>query len=165
MFHEPPRRRNPRLAGRNYSDAGVYFVTICVDGKHELLSSIHDSNVSLTEIGSIVDREWRHIPNAFPQTTIDEYVVMPNHLHGILVIGGTTDRKITLGNIIRQFKARVTNALRNELNEHELGLWQGRYHDHIIRGSDDLDRIRHYIRQNPASWEKDEYYPRKRLSE
>jgi putative transposase len=154
---EPRQRRNPRLAGRDYSAAGVYYVTICTLNKHEVFGSVAGAAVQLSTIGNIVDQEWSRLAESFKHLRLDVHVVMPNHLHGIIVLQEPSEKRITLGNIVRHFKANTTSRVRRELGDPEACNWQRNYHDHIIRSTVDLDRIRRYIIENPANWDRDEY--------
>ena len=127
----------------------------------------------LSEIGEIAQKFWIDIPNHFPAAGLDEIIVMPNHIHGIVVIdkcghgrndcrdaacgvSTTTDNHITtLGRIINSYKSAVSNICHK--NGFEFA-WQSRYHDHIIRDIKSLNRIRKYIIDNPAKWADDRNY-------
>ncbi|MSR87170.1 transposase [Candidatus Peribacteria bacterium] len=165
-------RKSTRLSGRDYAADGMYFVTICTVGREHLLGEIVCGNMVLNEFGEIADDCWRELPQHFPFVGIDAFVVMPNHVHGILEFGvppgpecrGTACRAPTrprafrdmvpgsLASVIAAFKSAATkriNILRNSCG----GIvWQRNFHDHIIRNADELGRIRHYIAQNPARW-------------
>ena len=133
------------------------------------LAPAHDGfpNVQLTRVGKIIERNWIEIPTHYPNARIDEYVIMPNHLHGILIIcqnqgnnsfkeRATARVAPTLGSIIGSFKSRcVVENLnfikKNELNE--IGkIWQRNYYEHVIRNDKELGEIRKYIRENPGKW-------------
>ena len=161
-------RRSIRLRGFDYSQVGTYFVTICTLDRTCLFGEVVDGAMRLNAKGTIVDELWREIPEHFSGALIDEYVIMPNHLHGILVfmaasIGapggviptttqGAMNRAPTLGEIVRAFKARVTREVGSTV-------WQRNYYEHIVRDDISLSRIRQYILANPARWELDRENP------
>jgi putative transposase len=159
MFNEPPRRKHVRFRDRDYSQPAVYYVTICADDHHEIFGAIDGTAVRLSAIGVIVDEEWKRLPESFPTIRIDEHVVMPNHLHAIIVTGPSTDKPVTLGTIIRRFKSGTTTRIKRELSDPEAAPWQRGYHEHVVGSSDDLERVRRYIRANPANWLADDYGP------
>jgi len=169
-------RQSMRLKGRDYSQEGHYFVTICTKNKIECFGEIINGKMELSEIGKIVNQCWLEIPKHFPDVTLDEYTIMPNHIHGIIVINANDDivgtqnfvslqqtnkfqRVIprSLGSIIRGFKIGATKWCRNN-NHHEFQ-WQKSFYDHIIRDEKSLDKIREYIRNNPSQWELDRNNP------
>jgi REP element-mobilizing transposase RayT len=151
-------RHSIRLRGYDYAQAGAYFVTLCVQGHAELFGQVAGGAVELTEIGRIVAEEWEYTPAMRPNVELDAFVVMPDHLHGIVVIAQRDDGAAapeaartrspahSVGAIVRGFKAAVVRRVGTPL-------WQRNYYEHIIRNDADLDRIRHYIATNPARWE------------
>ncbi len=142
-----------------------------------LASTLNDAaKPILTRIGEIIDRNWHGIPTHFPNINLDEYIIMPNHFHGILIIKSANKDEtacgrapasnappLSLGSIIGSFKSRcVVENLRfiEEYGLEEIGkIWQRNYHDQIIRNEDDLSRIRKYIIENPINWINDENNP------
>jgi putative transposase len=118
-----------------------------------------DGNVILSPIGQAVAEEWLRIPLSRPWIGLDEWVVMPDHMHGILIFRGETDgprdsnrlQSRSLGTVIGQFKADATRRIWGPLKRPDFA-WQTRFHDVILRKSEDLERVRAYIRQNPANW-------------
>ena len=164
-------RRTIRLKEYDYSKAGAYFVTICADEHENKFGEIIDGIMNLNESGEIAGSCWKAIPEHFPHTQLDDYVIMPNHVHGIIVIKQTMPvgannysplraakphgTSMTIGSIIRGFKIGVTKILRQ--NNLKKPVWQRNYYEHIIRDNDELNRIRKYIIDNPAKWEEDEY--------
>ena len=106
--------------------------------------------VLLNEYGKIVKPYWNQIPKQFSFARLDEYIIMPNHIHGIIVINESM--RESLSKIIRWFKGRVTYEIRKSGG---VFLWQGRFYEHIIRNKESLNRIRKYIRNNPKNWEFD----------
>jgi putative transposase len=175
--YEEKRRRSIRLAEYNYSDVGAYFVNICIRDRKSILGHIRNGDVDLSTIGEITHQCWKEIPNHFPNVELDAFIIMPNHLHGILILtdhcrgvqlnapDGTTANNLklispkqgTLSVIIRTFKAAVTTQCRKRKN-HFHG-WQRNYYEHIVRNEDVLDRIREYIVSNPLQWEFDRENP------
>jgi len=163
------RRRKPqRLAGYDYSLSGYYFVTICTKSKMEHFGTILDGKMILSSVGKVVDKIWISIPDYYENVTIDEYIVMPNHIHGIVVIDGvesgtghfpvpTNQRYGLLSKIINSFKFVVSKELRRNRMCPNFG-WHRSYHDHIIRNEESLHAIRQYIQSNPLKWQLDRYY-------
>lgn len=157
-----PERKLLRLQGWDYSGAGYYFVTICVqDRKNLLRRGAHCAPGSgfppLSEIGETVERTLLEIPDHYPNVKVDKYVVMPNHIHFILVLeprdGGRTmcAPTPTLSQVVRMMKETVTKRLGQKI-------WQNGFYDHVIRDEADHLRIWNYIDTNPTKWPEDEYY-------
>ncbi|MEP0761580.1 MAG: transposase [Chloroflexota bacterium] len=176
-------RRSLRLRGHDYAEAGAYFVTVCTGGRVCLLSTIVGGEVELSAVGQIVEEEWLRTPDIRPQVRLDEFVIMPNHLHAILEITETREPPVgaycntplreppgarspllrspsqTLGAIIRGFKGTTTrrvNALRQTPGAR---FWQRNYYEHIIRDEADLARLREYVVCNPGRWAEDDENP------
>ena len=162
------RRNSNRLQNYDYSQKGYYFVTICTKNRECLLGEISDGKMYLSAIGKIAENFWKEIQKHFPRTELDEYVVMPNHVHGIVIVNGVgvenfqplhRENKFqhviphSLGSIIRGFKIGVTKWCRN--NHCGQFEWQRNFYDRIIRNEHSLQRIREYIRMNPLKWEHD----------
>lgn len=168
MSFDPTRhhRRSIRLDGYDYTQAGAYFVTICVHDRLPMLANIDATVHALTPIGQIVARCWLALPRHFPNSALDAWVLMSDHLHGIIILcegavkpaapaavdqpNGT--RPGSLSAIIQNFKSistRKTNWLRRAPGA---PLWQRDYYEHIARDQADLERIRRYIAANPACW-------------
>ena len=170
-FHH---RRSIRLKDYDYSKAGAYFVTVCVWNRGCLFGEIKDGDMFLNELGDTVMKCWDSIPTHFPHVETDEFIVMPNHAHGIIVLSGvgaqfiapfrktTTENQgvmnhaPTVGKIVRAFKARCTHMINNVRNTPGLPVWQRNYYEHVIRDEKELDAIREYIRFNPQKWDEDE---------
>ena len=165
------RNRKPnRLKDYDYSQTGYYLVTICTQDRVNYFGGIEKGQMRLSDIGQIITDCWRRIPEHFRNTALDEFVVMPNHIHGIVVIVGNadlrslprdgtppqnTDRsKMYLSKIVHGFKSSVTRMVRKQWNNHGFG-WQKSFYDHVIRNDEDLHRVRAYIQNNPLNWELD----------
>jgi putative transposase len=152
--------------GYDYSEPSGYFVTICTRERRCLLREISEDKMILNDCGKMVETVWNELPLRFPTVKLDGYVVMPNHVHGIIILEqppvgaqfiapkGAINRVPTLGNIIRFFKACSSRQIRQKLSP--LFGWQRNYFDHVIRNDEDLNRIRQYIIDNPLSWALDE---------
>ncbi|HZF07173.1 MAG TPA: transposase [Thermoanaerobaculia bacterium] len=151
-----------RLAGWDYRWAGIYSVTICTRGRACWFGEIKAGQVELSPAGRAVAEEWRKIPRICLQVTLDEWIVMPDHIHGVLVFQGKPEKgqspaeasrlpAQSLGAIISQFKSKSTKRIRRDLGRPDFA-WQTRFHDTILRDPDDLERVRAYIRANPSRW-------------
>ena len=173
MAYDPalPRRRSLRLQAYDYAKAGAYFITIVTQDRRCLFGEIAAGEVRLNEVGRLVADTWQWLETRYPSVLMDEYVVMPNHIHGIIVMtgegGGTGDSRIAptqgrrgvgrkaLGNLIGAFKTVAAKRLNLARGTPGRRLWQRNYYEHVVRGEEDMDRIRAYIRDNPLQWEFD----------
>jgi len=172
-------RRSIRLQGYDYTQAGMYFVTICTHNRVCLFGNIVDEKMKINDAGQVVEKYWNEIPAHFPQVELFDFVVMPNHIHGILFIGDTPSERAkdfsplqqpprqqtsqrpcgtskTIGSVVRGLKIGVTKWIRNQTNIHDV--WQRNYWEHIIRNEPELQHIQEYISNNPAKWELDRMY-------
>ncbi|MBN2117756.1 MAG: hypothetical protein JW730_14365 [Anaerolineales bacterium] len=174
---EKHHRRSIRLKKYDYSQPGGYFITIVTYQRDCLFGEIIGSEMQLNDFGCIVDECWRAIPDHFPNVELGAYVVMPNHVHGIIVIhAGMAPNSApsvgaqhaaplqkpnvkpgSLGAIVRSFKSAVTHRIGREVNA--TGIWQRNYYEHVIRNHEDWDRIHRYIESNPSLWAEDEENP------
>ncbi len=173
-------RRSIRLREYDYSQSGAYFVTLCTWNRECFFGEIKNGEMLLNEYGEIAMKYWDAIPGHLPHVEMDEFIIMPNHIHGIVIIVGaqfiapfrkTTIEKQgvinkgvmnhapTVGEIVRAFKARCTNAINQIRNTLGISLWQRNYYEHIIRDEKELNRIREYIINNPLQWAEDENNP------
>ncbi len=173
------QRRSIRLRGYDYTQPGAYFVTVCTYRWKHMLGNVVDGRVVLNPFGKIVEEMWLKIADVRPHLSMDEYVVMPNHVHGIVMIhtrpenvGAThwvaptnkTDQPHgpapdSLGAIIGQFKAVATKGVNRTRDTPGRAIWQRNYYEHIIRNDKALNRIREYIHYNPRRWHLDRYNP------
>ncbi len=163
---EKPRRRSPRLQGYDYSQNGAYFVTICTQHRVCLFGEVVDGEMRLNDAGRMVELWWLKLPGKFPEVDIDLFVVMPNHFHGIVVLGTTGPVSAPLYTHLQWFKTMTTNAYIRGVKERDWEtfpgkLWQRSFHDHIIRSEKELNTVREYILDNPARWEDDTFHPAK----
>ncbi len=175
-----------RLDGFDYADHSAYFVTICTQDRLPLFGSIRDEMMLPNAAGIMLARWWAELPRKFRQVEIDEFVVMPNHAHGLLLINGpdvlirepdarigpdgdagTTVQmpNVPLSRIMQWFKTMTTNAYFSGVRDDgwqrvPSKLWQRGYYDHIVRRDEALNDIRQYIIDNPWKWAEDEHNPR-----
>ena len=166
-----PSRKSIRLSGYDYSQSGMYFITICSHGKLPIFGNIIAKILLLSEIGKIVNKEWQKTATIRRNIELDDYVIMPNHLHGIITIindkgRGTVHRAPTheifgkpttnsIPTIIRSFKATTTKQINILRNSPGSKVWQRGYYEHVIRNEEALERIRDYIVTNPENWSSD----------
>jgi len=156
-------RRSIRLKGYDYAQPGGYFVTFCVREHACELGQIIDGKMTLSDTGRIVHDFWIQIPVHFPNVSVDMFVVMPNHVHAILMIEGrggvTPPLRPTLGQIVAYYKHQTTAQI-NQLDDNAgVPFWQRGYYERIIRNERDLQAIRKYILENPLKWELDQENP------
>ncbi len=171
------RIESARLKNWDYGWNAAYFVTICTHCREHYFGDIKDGRMHLSEIGQLANKYWLEIPKHFPFVELDAFVVMPNHVHGIITINKPNDERDVetqnfaslpvepqnkfgpqsqnLASIIRGFKIGVT---KNARKIHADFAWQSRYHDHIIRNNASLERIRDYIINNALNWQEDKFY-------
>jgi putative transposase len=166
----PPihNRRSIRLAGYDYSQAGMYFVTLVSQNRECLFGKILDSEIEINAFGRIVMDIWNWLSSQYPYVELDQCCIMPNHFHGIIVINDTrrggsrtaptqpSTLSKPLGRLIGAFKTVSTKQINNLRQTPGLVVWQRNYYEHIIRNEKELNRIRQYIIDNPANWVKDE---------
>ncbi len=171
LFRDEYRIATTRLKQWDYTKAGYYFVTICTKDRECFLGEIIEGKMILSDIGLIVREEWLKTEKIRANLFLDEWVIMPNHIHGIIVIrnnsGVETPRRGvstaatllpgSLGSIIGQFKSKCTRRI--WVAGHRHFAWQSRFFDHIIRGDASLQRIKEYIMNNPVLWSRDRNHP------
>lgn len=164
-------RRSIRIKEYDYTQPGGYFITIVTYHRDLLFGEIVNEEIRLNEFGQIIDECWRAIPDHFPNVELGAYVVMPNHIHGIIIIHDGRGRiyraptqeqfqKPVAGSIptiIRTFKSAATRRIGRELNA--TGIWQRNYYEQVIRNHKDWDRIHRYIESNPSMWAQDNENP------
>ena len=176
LFKNKYRIESIRLPGYDYSQPGAYFITIVTHNRQCLFGNIVDGKMILNEYGELVKNEWLKTGVIRPNIIIDAFVVMPNHLHGILIItdnydcGGTLQRasttktteqfgkptKNSIPTIVRLFKSTTTKQINQlRVSTPMQPLWQRNYFEHVIRDDNELTRIHQYIINNPNRWEED----------
>ncbi|HEX6899104.1 MAG TPA: transposase [Thermoanaerobaculia bacterium] len=163
LFRNRYRIPSARLVSWDYRWAGGYYVTICTLGRVHWFGEVVDGEVLLSRIGEVIALEWLKIPRSHPRVILDEWIVMPDHLHGILIFRGMPERDSgplaqSLGSAMGQFKSKATKRIWGDLRQPEFD-WQERFHDTILRDQEDLDRVRAYIRDNPRRWSERQQNP------
>lgn len=164
-------RRSIRLQGYNYAQSGLYFITLCTQNRAHLFGQIINGEMILNDAGMVAAKCWQDITVHFPKTKLHEYVIMPDHIHGIIesikIVGAQDfeprlENKFqqiipqSIGSIIRGFKIGVTKWFRYEnQGDQNMRVWQRNYYEHIIRSDAEYHRIANYIVNNPAKWSRD----------
>jgi putative transposase len=174
-----PHRKQLRLRGYDYAFPGVYFVTICSAGKLAVFCSVSGEKIVLSPAGEIVRSEWVALAQRFAGLALDEFVIMPNHLHGVLGFvaqaggasrgtkggaspAGGASPSPTLFDVIGAFKSISTIKVNKLLGRRGVPLWQRSYYEHIVRTGEDLRKIQRYILENPFMWSLDPENPNRK---
>jgi REP element-mobilizing transposase RayT len=172
---ETHHRRSVRLKGYDYSQGGAYFVTMCTHSRECLFGDIIDGRMFLSDSGLMVEKWWCKLSGKFPHVAGDAYVIMPNHVHGVVIIVGADPCVCPDGNadphqgahagaplptVVQWFKTMTTNEYIRYASENLQGapstkLWQRNYYEHVIRNERSLRAIRDYIEANPSQWSSD----------
>ncbi|ACF46473.1 conserved hypothetical protein [Prosthecochloris aestuarii DSM 271] len=181
--HPLRKRKHLRLSEYDYAQEGAYFVTVCTQDKKCLFGDVVDTAMVLNDAGEMVERCWQEIPVHFPHVALDCFVVMPNHVHGIVFIGDASDivgaknfsplrlskpcnniqnqkpsgTSKTIGSIVRGFKIGVTKWMRQNTSTHKV--WQRNYFERVVRHERELHDVRTYIANNPLKWALDHENP------
>ncbi|MFA6659144.1 MAG: transposase [Victivallaceae bacterium] len=183
LYKNKYRIESARLKGWDYSSPGHYFITICTKNRKCLFGEIKNGKMLPNQYGEILENCWNDLPNHYPNLKLDQFAVMPNHVHGIIIIENDnntivetglkpvstempdiTDRTHGLSEFIRALKSFSARRINEQRQTPGITVWQTRFHDHIIRDENELNRIRQYIKNNPLNWDKDgnhisEVYP------
>ncbi|MEX2161214.1 MAG: transposase [Anaerolineales bacterium] len=179
---QPSHRKAQRLPQYDYASAGAYFVTVCVKDRLPILGTMVGSEVRLTRAGELITEVWNDLPQHYDFIELDEFIVMPNHVHGIVWISSNepTDDSVGAGlrpaqsvreglrpsptkkppglsEIVRSFKSFSAREI-HKANQTTGSFWQRGFYEHIIRNDDDLYQHRAYVRNNSLKWALDEYY-------
>jgi putative transposase len=185
-IHDIHHRRSIRLKDYDYAQTGAYFVTVCAWKKEYLFGEIKDGEMMLNEHGEIVAKCWHDLPNHYHHAQLDEFVIMPNHVLGIImltaVVGAgfkpaltkpalvetrwaglkpaptknTPAKRHVLPEIIRAFKTFSSRRVNIIRTTSGVPLWQRNYYEHVIRNEPEMHAIREYIHSNPLKWDTDE---------
>lgn len=178
---EFPQRRSIRLKGYDYSQAGLYFITICCQDRICRFGHIENKKMIMNEFGQIAFNEWLKLTDRFPNFELDVFQIMPNHMHGIIALVGATlavdqinpdsqndgdyragvNPTPTVGDIVGAYKSLVANGclVNYKLKNKTMGkLWQRNYFEHIIRTEQSYQNISNYIITNPKKWATDKFY-------
>jgi len=165
------RRRSIRLKHYDYSQSGAYFVTMVMKGRSCLLGDIVDGQMRLNKIGHAVQDVWENLVDHYARVELDDFVVMPNHVHGIIVIvdhrgpvgaglrPAPTRKQYGLPEIVRAFKSFSARRINEMRHSPGAPIWQRNYFEHVIRSEESWNRIRQYILDNPARWAFDRENP------
>jgi REP element-mobilizing transposase RayT len=179
---EMHHRHSIRLKDYDYSSNGGYFITICTYDRACIFGEIVNDAMHLSRFGEIVSEEWAQTETIRQNVILDVFVVMPNHLHGVIFLDGDLNksREVSVGAtrriapttarptgppsgsisaIVGQFKSIVTKQINHLRQNNEPPIWQRNYYERIIRNKKALDAIRQYIVYNPQSWASDEDNP------
>lgn len=170
-------RRSIRLANYDYSKAGFYFVTLCTYQKQYLFGEIINDEMQLNQIGKVVKQEWLRSATIRKEVELDEWIVMPNHLHGIIIINNIYEEKMyeyqsahsnqgaslaplhrkpkSLSSFMAGFKSAVTKKVRLMCEISDFVVWQRSFYESIIKDDIHLDNARLYIQNNPFNWHQD----------
>jgi putative transposase len=178
LYKNRYRIETVRCSKWDYTSDGYYFITICTHNRQSFFGEIIDGEMQLSQIGEIIADEWQKTSQIRANVQLDAWVIMPNHMHGILIINNPVVETFpqvetfrwnvstnnvprlqsnSLGSIIGQFKSVCTKQI--WIAGFTEFKWQTRFHDCIIRDEESLNRIREYIINNPAKWESDEHHP------
>jgi len=174
MSYDPARhhRRSIRLPAYDYTQPGAYFVTVVTYQRECLVDEIADGQVRLTRYGEIVHSEWLRSAQVRPEIGLDEFVVMPNHIHGIVIIRGAVlvgahgraplhpyRSPRSLGSFVAGFKSAATKRINALRRMPGVPVWQRNYYERVVRNEEELNRIRQYILENPLRWAEDPENP------
>ena len=167
MVQKFPQRKHPRLDDFDYSSNGAYFVTLCIENRKCILFHIvgrgftpaETNDIMYTKYGEIAYRQLFLLEERYSHLKIDNYVIMPNHIHMVLILNyetaGVTPRP-TIMDIVCAYKSLTTRECKR--NGFSVKLFQTSFHEHIIRNKNDYNEISNYIRENPLHWYYDELY-------
>ena len=186
-FQDKYRIQSARLQNHNYSSAGIYFVTICTVNREHFFGKIIDSEMRLSKIGRVAKTEWFKTLKIRPDMNLqmDTFVVMPNHIHGIIIIGSNKynddiDSRDAMHRVSTTLPSKNLNHYKNSFapqsknlssiirgykssvtkQAHKINIdfnWQPRFYDHIIRNNKSLEQIQNYIINNPQDWKNDKF--------
>jgi putative transposase len=171
-----PVRRSIRIQGFDYSQPGPYFVTICAFHRLCILGRVENGSVRLSRIGEIAHTCWLEIPNHFPNVKVDAFIVMPNHMHGILVIEERARHAVPLRDgapleafrqpvpasvptIVRSYKSVVSKRVRDSCGSRAIQVWQSNYFERVLRDGEEFSNASRYILENPMMWHLDKENP------
>jgi putative transposase len=171
MAYDPQKhhRRSVRLQGHDYTGPSAYYITICTKDRACVFGEVMNGALKPTRRGMVAAECWRDIPNHRPEIGLDEFVIMPNHMHGILWVFRAEEIRATqvsplrgprlepgsLGAIVGAYKAAVSRTINKIRPGAAVGLWQPNYFEHIIRDQRGLEALREYTFTNPDRWERD----------
>jgi REP element-mobilizing transposase RayT len=167
----PHHRRLTRLQEYDYSQPGAYFVTVCTKNRSCLFGEIDNDRMRLSSYGEIIRLSWFDLPQHYTNVELDAFVIMPNHIHGIIFLtdvgaglkpaptDSPRDKRHGLPEIIRAFKTFSSRQINKFRNMPGASVWQRNYYEHVIRRDESLAKIREYIETNPLRWALDKENP------
>lgn len=186
LYKNKYRIESIRLKNWDYSNSGYYFVTICTKNQEHFFGEINNNEMILSDIGKIIYDEWYKSAEIRPNILLDEFIIMPNHIHGIIIINNNEknifvnndvnvethsyaslqptineNKQNNLSNIIRGFKSSSTKLI--HISGCNNFLWQPRFYEHIIKDETALKNIRQYIINNPSNWKNNIEYKIKKV--
>lgn len=178
------RRRSIRLPNYDYSQSGAYYITIVTWHRECLFGDVVDREVVFSKFGLVAKQQWENLPNRFPNITLGAFVIMPNHMHGVIVImtgrgtaGNLNDHdgelsrraptheqyqkpvKGSIPTIVRSYKSSVSYRINLMRGTQDTPVWQRNYYEHVIRNARDLQNKTDYIEANPMLWAEDDENP------
>ena len=180
-------RRSIRLRGYDYAQVGAYFVTVCTQDRECLFGEVVGGEMQLNDVGHLIETLWEEMPDHYAGVQVDAFMVMPNHIHGIIILTKKMDtvgagpracpdsqgqprgvaptaKSMSLPDVVHRFKSLTTARYRHGVRNHGWPafrgrLWQRNYYEQVIRDDDDLNTIQEYIVNNPARWDEDTENP------
>lgn len=167
MVYDPRRhhRRSIRKKGHDYTAPGVYYITICIEQRAHILSQIVNGNIQLQTAGKLVETTWHRLPDHFAAVRLDAFVIMPDHIHGIIILRKNKRPKArkqserangsipgSIPAIVQNFKSISARRINQARGTPGQKVWQEDYYDRIIRNAVDLEHTRRYIAANPSRW-------------
>ena len=171
MAYDPNKhhRRSVRIKGYDYTQPGVYYITICTEARQCIFGEVIDGQMQLNLLGHLARTCWLEIPNHFPRFQLDTFVIMPDHVHGLLAIVDNTPVKTqqrrlptpeklgqpvrgSIPTAIRSYKSAVTRFIHKFCETTEVPVWQDGFYESIIRDEESLNCKRQYITNNPQRW-------------
>ncbi len=157
-MHSLPKRKTNRLPNYDYTTCGGYFITVCLDGRKNLLRILPGTEMDapamppLSHYGRIVQEELEALKHIYPNVVLDKYCIMPDHIHCILLLlsqnNGLQDNTPSISRILKQFKGKVTKRIGHSI-------WQKSFYDRVIRNDEEYTEVWKYIDENPLKWELD----------
>ena len=150
MHKNLPIRKNIRLKGYDYSKENIYFITICAKERKEILGKITERNdIELTKESKIAKYNINEIEKIYDNAIIDEYTIMPNHIH--ILVKMKNKKNVTISKVIKHYKAKISREI-------TYSIWQKSFYEHIVRNETEYIKIKEYIQNNVANWKEDKYY-------
>ena len=152
----PSRRTSLRLPDYDYATPGAYFITVCIKGRKCILGEIRGAEMESDSLGKIAEETWAGLPHHYSGLSLDDFIVMPNHVHGLLWLNESASG---LSEVIRGFKTFSAKRINQARGTPGRPVWQRGFYDHVVRSEHALDKVRAYILDNPAQWHLDRENP------